>query len=118
MCPIAVKLPNAEYAVVPKDKINLYLLNRAHPGGGSKAVFFLRFGFTVEGWGLLADALQRHARENEVVECEETQHGTRYTVDGPLVAPGGVVLNVRSAWYIDPGGKAPRFVIAHPLPKR
>jgi len=29
----------------------------------------------------------------------------------------GTILNVRSAWYIDAVGDAPRFVTAHPLPK-
>jgi hypothetical protein len=38
-------------------------------------------------------------------------------VDGPLTAPDGTILNVRSAWYIDLGGDAPRFVTAHPLPR-
>jgi hypothetical protein len=42
-----MKLPNAHLAVVPKRKITLCLLNPAHSAGGSKAVFFLRFGFTV-----------------------------------------------------------------------
>jgi len=42
-----MKLPNAHLAVVPERKITLYLLNPAHSAGGSKAVFFLRFGFTV-----------------------------------------------------------------------
>ena len=57
------------------------------------------------------------ARENEVVEVEETRHGRRYIVDGPLTAPDGTSLNIRTAWYINPGGDAPRFVTAHPLPK-
>ena len=78
---------------------------------------FLRFGFAVIEWRQLAEALLRHARENEVVEIEETRHGTRYVVDGPLTAPDGTILNVRSAWYIDPDSDAPRFVTAHPLPK-
>ena len=103
---------------MPEEKITRYLLNPAHPAGGSKAVFFLRFGFTPEAWRQLAEALLRHARENEVVESEETRHGRRYAVDGPLAAPSGAVLNVRSAWYINPGSEVPRFVTAHPLPKR
>jgi hypothetical protein len=52
-----------------------------------------------------------------VVESEQTPHGTRHVVDGPLIAPDGTRLNIRSAWYINPGGGAPRFVTAHPLPK-
>lgn len=112
-----MKLPNAQSATVPERKVTHYLLNPAHPAGGSKASFFLRFGFTVAEWRRLAEALLRHARENDVVETEQTRHGARHVVDGPLTAPDGTRLNVRSAWYINPGGGAPRFVSAHPLPK-
>jgi len=42
-----MKLPNAQSATVPERKVTQYLLNPAHPAGGSKAWFFLRFGFTV-----------------------------------------------------------------------
>jgi hypothetical protein len=112
-----MKLPNAHLATVPERKITLYLLNPAHPAGGSKAAFFLRFGFKVGEWQRLAEALIRHAQENEVVETEETRYGRRYAVDGPLAAPDGTILNVRSAWYVYPGSDAPRFVTAHPLPK-
>ena len=112
-----MKLPNADRATVAEPKITRYLLNPAHPAGGSKARFFLRFGFTVAGWEQLAAALLNHAREHEVAETEQTQHGIRYVVDGPLTAPDGTRLNIRTAWYINPGGDAPRFVSAHPLPK-
>ncbi|HEY3914924.1 MAG TPA: hypothetical protein VGN61_10605, partial [Verrucomicrobiae bacterium] len=61
-----VKLPNVQSATVPERKITHYLLNPAHIAGGSKARFFLRFGFTASEWRLLAKALIRHARENEV----------------------------------------------------
>ena len=112
-----MKLPNAASASVPERKVTHYLLNPAHPAGGSKATFFLRFGFTVADRQRLAEALLRHARENEVVETEQTLHGVRYVVDGPLTAPDGTSLNVRTAWYIHTGSDAPRFVTAHPLPK-
>jgi hypothetical protein len=112
-----MKLPNAERAVVSERKLTQYLLNPAHPAGGSKAWFFLRFGFTAAEWQKLANALLRHARENEVAATEQTHHGQRYVVEGRLIAPDGAGLNVRSAWYIDAGGDAPRFVTAHPLPK-
>ena len=112
-----MNLPNAQLATVPERKVTHYLLNPGHPAGGSKASFFLRFGFTVADWQQLAEALLRHGRENEVVKVEETRHGRRYVVDGLLTAPDGTSLNVRTAWYINPGGDAPRFVTAHPLPK-
>ncbi len=98
-------------------KITAYLLNPAHPAGGSKAHFFLRFGVTTAAWPELAVALVRHAQENEVAEVEQTRHGVRYVVDGPVKAPDGRTLNIRCAWYIDTGSETPRFVTAHPLPK-
>jgi len=112
-----MKLPNANLAKVPEDKITRYLLNPAHPAGGSKAAFFLRFGFSARNWRQFAEALLLHAR-NDVVDSERTRHGMRYAVDGLITAPDGTVLNIRSAWYIDDRGEAPRFVTAHPLPKR
>src|SRR6266853_3572047 len=88
------ELPNAQLATVPERKMTHYLLNPAHPAGGSKASFFLRFGFMVIEWRQLAEALRRHPRENEIVETEETRHGIRYVVDGALTAPDGTVVNV------------------------
>lgn len=46
-----VKLPNFENAYVPEAKIVKYLLNQEHrQGGKEKAVFFLRFDFTIQEW--------------------------------------------------------------------
>jgi hypothetical protein len=58
-----MKLPNVQSATVPERKVTHYLLNPAHPAGGGKAWFFLRFGFSVADWQKLAEALLRHARE-------------------------------------------------------
>jgi len=113
-----MRVPNIELAQVTEEKITRYLLNPAHPVGGGKALFFLRSGFTLAGWEVLAQALLHHAGANDVVQSEQTQYGVRYVVDGPLTAPDGTVLNVRSAWYIDSDGGPTRFVTAHPLPKR
>jgi hypothetical protein len=113
-----MKLPNAQFAIVPEQKLTHYLLNPAHPAGGSKARFFLRFGFTATESRQLAEALLRHARENNVTDMEQTSRGSRYVVDGQLAAPDGSRLNIRTAWYIDLRGDGrPRFVTAHPLPK-
>jgi hypothetical protein len=113
-----LNLPNAQFAIVPEQKLTLYLLNPAHPAGGSKARFFLLFGFTLTDWRPMAEALLRHGRENSVTAMVQTPHGIRYVVDGPLVAPDGSRLNIRTASYIDLHGDGrPRFVTAHPLPK-
>jgi hypothetical protein len=78
-----MKLPYAHLATVHERKLTEYLLNPAHVAGGSKASFFLQFGFTVTKWQQLADALLNHARENEVVTADETPYGQRFVIDGP-----------------------------------
>jgi len=93
-------------------------LSSTHRAGKSKAAFFGASGFSAGDWAVLAEALRRHAIENEVEEREETEFGVRYVVDGPLHAPDGSLLHVRSVWYTDRGGREPRFVTAHPLRRK
>src|SRR5262245_37672421 len=50
-----MRLPNAERAIVEREKIVDYLLNSAHPDNGGKAQFFFSLGFR-EAWQGLRDA--------------------------------------------------------------
>lgn len=112
-----MKVPYADRALIPEPKIKGYLLNAGHPVGGSKAAFFIRFGFTVDGLWILVEALRQHVQANDVVQTQESPHGVRYAVDGPMAAPDGSTLNIRSVWFIDAGSDTPRFITAHPLPR-
>ena len=111
-----MKLPHAEEAVVPQDKIEHYLLNPSHPIGGSKAGFFRGFGFSRGQWGLLADALREHGRANPVAKAVSDEDGTTYLVEGPLETPLGRRPRLRTVWLVERGRLAPRFITAHPLP--
>ena len=67
---------------------------------------------------MLADALQRHAAEHDVVATEMTPFGTTYTIEGGLRAPDGRMPLVRVVWFIETGETgetAPRLVTAYPL---
>jgi hypothetical protein len=63
-----MKLPNLEQAIVPPEKITDYLLSITHEDGKHKAAFFMGFGFTVESWEELAEALIDHAAKQDVTE--------------------------------------------------
>jgi hypothetical protein len=108
-------LPNAESAIVEREKICGYLLHAEHRYGASKAKFFTGLGFALESWEVLADALRRHGQRHEVSKVKETGFGPRYEVDGELVAPQGRRARVRTVWQIDRGETAPRLITAHPL---
>lgn len=46
----AIKLPNANQAVIPPEKVRDYLLSSSHPVGRFKAIFFETLGYTDETW--------------------------------------------------------------------
>ena len=109
-----MKLPNAERAVVEREKIVEYLLNPAHPDNGGKATFFLGLGYNQDDWASLAAALCRLAVATEAAQSMETVHGTKYVLDGRLETPGGKAPLVRTIWIVDRGLDRPRLVTAYP----
>jgi hypothetical protein len=110
-----MKLPNADRLVVDREKITDYLLNPAHRYGATKARFFTGFGFRLEAWEVLAEALREHGRTQEVAGSRETGFGRRFTVEGELNTPGGRRVRVRTIWQRDEGAVAPRLISAYPL---
>ncbi len=110
-----MKLPGLEDAIIARRKIVGYLLSFEHAVGRHKAAFFCRFGFSASRWGGFTAALIRHARANEVAKVDDTEFGTRYTVDGPLETPDGRRPMVRVVWFVERGESAPRLLTAFPL---
>ena len=110
-----MKLPNSEYAWVPREKITDYLLVTGHEQGGSKADFFIKSGFSVEQWERLERALIAHGVNNEVVNVESAEYGMKYVIEGDFETPNGNPLYVRSIWQIDWGTEFPRLVTAYPI---
>lgn len=109
-----MRLPNVEHAIVKLEKLRDYLLSDTHARGRGKAQFFTRFGFSTGRPDDLREALLLHARKNDVVGLEESEHGVKYTVEGLLPAPDGRAPMVRSVWIIDNDRQSPRFVTAFP----
>jgi hypothetical protein len=111
-----MKMPYAHQAIVPKAKIVGYLLNLANENGHSKARFFLAFGFTIEQWEVMANALLHHASLHEVTRIEpRPPFGIHYVIEGILDSPDGRNPSVRVIWIVDEGYDIPRLVSAYPL---
>ncbi|MEW6637993.1 MAG: DUF6883 domain-containing protein [Actinomycetota bacterium] len=108
------RMPAAASAYVEEEKVTGYLLSLEHPDGRTKAVFFMSFGFRAEDWEKLSEALLRHARENELVDREETPFGVQYAVEGSLRTPDGRDPTVRSVWEQRRGARGPRLITAYP----
>ena len=110
-----MKLPNAAKAVVERQKVADYLLNPVHRFGASKERFFALFGFRIEAWEQLAQALREHGQTHDVTKTRETGFGPRYEVEGRLDCPNGRRPRVRTVWQMDEGAVAPRLITAYPL---
>jgi len=110
-------LPNRANSIVPEAKIRLYLLNVEHPHGGSKAKYFLAFGYTPEKWQQFAAALKLHANVHPVVGIEQATFGKRYIIEGTIETPDGRNPHIRVIWFIDDEdeNQYPRLVTAYPL---
>jgi hypothetical protein len=110
-----VKVPGWERATVPERKITEYLLSTSHKDGRPKAAFFGAFGFRIEAWEVLAEALRGHVAEHETCGEAASAFGTRYVVEGPLETPNGRRPEVRTVWFLESESDAPRLVTAYPL---
>lgn len=108
-------LPHRERAHIDQSKIRDYLLALDHPEGACKAIFFSRFGFTVQDWEVFAAALVVHAQLHAVIETSAAAYGTKYCIDGTLQCPDGRAPQVRSVWVIDANADFPRLITAYPL---
>ena len=103
-------------AGLSEEKFRLYLLNRSHPVGRGKAVFFEAVGFSVDRWSVIASAILEHAKKNQVSESIPNEHGIKYIIDGKLDSPDQRNPLIRSIWFVENGSELARFVTAYPLP--
>src|SRR2546421_10845255 len=102
-----MQMPDAGQAVVEREKIVDYLLNRAHPDNGGKADFFMGMGFFADDWEVLADAFREMALHTPVLQSVKSPHGQKFVLEGPFTTPCGKRPLVRSVWIIDVGVVAP-----------
>ena len=113
-----MKLPKRELAVVNRSKVVDYLLSLTHADGRPKAAFFARFGFGLDNWNDLAEAIKQHAQEHEVKGIVPTKFGVRYIVEGEITGLDGRRPLVRAIWFIENGEERPRLVTAYPIRRR
>ena len=107
------RLPQREALIVEEAKVTGYLLNLAHPQGGSKAKYFKNRGFTENAWAMMADALKKHGSTQLITSSNANKYGTKYEVQCQIMTPDGTNPCILTAW-IQEGNKPPRLVTAYP----
>jgi hypothetical protein len=108
-----VKLPNPDKAVLPRDKIEGYLLSPVHSVGRHKAAFLHSLGYTQADW----QELERDLRElatGEARQIGENDFGMKYEIRGVITGPGGRSAAIVTAWIVLNDEDFPRFITAYP----
>lgn len=108
-----MQLPNIDNLIIEETKITGYLLSEDNSGG--KSGFFFAFGFALDAWEILRDALLQHALTHSVKQSFSTKHGVKYITEGEVQTPSGRTPLLKAIWIVDIGRTAPRLVTAYPL---
>lgn len=108
------KLPNADTAIIPRDKLVGYLLSTSHPVGRTKAAYFGALGFDESRPEEFESALREHVARSHVMEQETNEFGDKYVVEGKMDGPRGSASRVRTVWIILKSEDKPRLVTAYP----
>jgi hypothetical protein len=106
-------LPNAGTATVEEAKVRDYLLNSGHPRNGGKFAYFNAFGFAVEQWVIMRDALIDHAAANHIARTSQSPYGIKHTVRCSIQTPDRRNPCITTVWIIE-GNRAPRLVTCYP----
>jgi len=103
------KLPNADRAFIPLEKLVEYTLNPEHPTGRHKAyVFKSVLGLSIEDAPFLYQAINAILKTHEAEYEGINPYGARYVVDFELTTAAGRAL-VRTSWIIRNGEDFPRL---------
>ena|SRR3972149_245822 len=107
-------MPSKENSVVVDSKITDYLLNLEHQIGGSKAKFFMRFGFKLESLENFRFALKQHAINRNVASSNNTGFGMKYELICEIETPDTRNPCITTIWIINNDEDSPRLVTAFP----
>ena len=108
-----MRLPNADRAIVPSEKLRDYILSPAHPVGRFKSVFFRGLGYDASAYERLEMDI-RALLGGETEAAETNKFGTKYLVPGILVGPNGRSGKIVTVWIILSEESTPRFITAYP----
>ena len=106
-------IPNAERAIVTREKMADYLLNQEHPDGGSKAAWFGSLGYEQPDWQILANDLLVIAKSCDRFDTERSAYGVKYKASGILSRPDHRPGRVITVWIVE-DDNPPRLVTAYP----
>jgi hypothetical protein len=111
---VAVRVPNAERAIIASEKLTGYLLNLSHRRGAAKARLLLNFGYRSDNPQALEADLRTQHLSLDVTDTSTNAYGVVYEIEGSITTPSGRAVRFCSVWQIDTGADVPRFITMYP----
>lgn len=106
-------LPNANKAIIKKEKITDYVLNFDHFEGKNKArVFSSILGLKKENSYYLINSIRRAILINDAIKQSQSAFGTKYTVDFELMFQKKTA-KIRTGWIIEHDKNIPRLITCY-----
>lgn len=106
-------LPNAERAIIPREKLEDYCLDPDHSDGGPKAVRFQReLGLGREDWAFVRDQIRKRLPHEPVVGRKDRHGWTSWRVDMCLRGRSGKRAPMLTGWTIS-DQRFPQLVTAY-----
>ena len=106
----AMRLPGAERATIPTDKLVRYALNPDHPVGKHKArVFASALGIRNQDWRYLHDQILAALTDAPVRSTRITPFGVAYEVVVAIDGLNGATLPVVTTWIVEVPDAPPRL---------
>jgi len=107
------RLPNAELAYVPMEKLVNYALSKNHPVGKHKAVVFETvLGITAEDAEFLRDKILEAVLVNDAAPTRRDVFGSRFQVEFDLERDGRVACII-TAWILETDEISPRMTTCY-----
>src|SRR3990172_7745763 len=95
-----MRVPNADKAIIPPEKLRDYILSPNHPVGRFKADFFTELGYSAENWEVLERDLRKQIFSQDAEEVEGFPYGRKFVVTGSLTTPAGKIVQMTTVWVI------------------
>lgn len=108
------RIPDADGAIVDREKLRDYVLSPDHEHGRHKArVFRSALGIDRDDWEYLREQVVAGVVHAEVSEVRSGRYGLRYSVPILIEGLNGQTHEVITGWIVEEEGAPPRLTTAY-----
>lgn len=114
-----ILLPNLKNAVIPKEKLLNYALDKNHPKGKEKAkAFEIALGYNIENYQDLIGNIMRNIDKFPAKLKGENEYGQKYEVLMTIIGNDNKKANIKTAWLVDKNTNETRLTTLYVTSKK